>query len=148
VAALIGILATLGLLTAQSLIQRARAGAAATQMAFIRTGLLNLATNCEGLPVAAKAGGDPGLVSRPKGSTCWFGPYLVRWPTTTPFGKGTSFQYQATKGAMAVLTARGLNASDAKALGAAVAPAFGGQAKLTSSKKVFTVSVNVGNFYK
>jgi hypothetical protein len=49
---------------------------------------------------------------------------------------------------MAVLTARGLNASDAKALGAAVAPAFGGQAKLTSSKKVFTVTVNVGNFYK
>ena len=41
VAGLIGILATLGLLTAQSTIQRARAGATATQMAFIRTGLLN-----------------------------------------------------------------------------------------------------------
>jgi hypothetical protein len=41
-----------------------------------------------------------------------------------------------------------LNASDAKAAGAAVAPAFGGQAKLTTSKKVWTVTVNVGNFYK
>ena len=72
----------------------------------------------------------------------------MRWPTTTPFRKGTSFQYQATKGAMAVLTARALTASDAKALGAAVAPAFGGKATLTSSKSVWTVSVDVGNFYK
>jgi hypothetical protein len=47
-----------------------------------------------------------------------------------------------------VLRAVSLTASDATALGAAVAPAFGGQAKLTSSKKVWTVSVNVGNFYK
>jgi prepilin-type N-terminal cleavage/methylation domain-containing protein len=148
VAGLIGILATLGLLTAQGLIQRARASATATQMAFIRTGLLNLATNCEGLPLTGKASGDPGLVSRPKGSTCWFGPYLARWPTTTPFGKGTSFQYQGTKGTMAVLRAVSLNASDAKAVGAAVAPVFGGQAKLTSSKSVWTVTVNVGNFYK
>ena len=148
VAALIGILATLGLITAQSLIQRARAGATATQMAFIRTGLLNLATNCEGLPLTGKSSGDPGLVSRPKGSTCWNGPYLVRWPTTTPFGKGTSFQYQGQKGTVAVLSARSLTASDATALGSHVAPMFGGQAKLTSSKKVWTVTVNVGNFYK
>ena len=49
---------------------------------------------------------------------------------------------------MAVLTAQALTASDAKALGAAEAPAFGGQAKLTSSKSGWTVSVNVGNFYK
>jgi prepilin-type N-terminal cleavage/methylation domain-containing protein len=148
VAALIGILATLGLLTAQAMIQRARAGATATQMAFIRTGLLNLATNCEGLPLTGKSSGDPGLVTRPTGSTCWNGPYLVRWPATTPFGKGTSFQYQGTKGTMAVLKAVSLTASDATALGAAVAPAFGGQAKLTSSKSVWTVTVNVGNFYK
>jgi prepilin-type N-terminal cleavage/methylation domain-containing protein len=148
VAALIGILATLGLLTAQNLIQRARASATAAQMAFIRTGVLNLATNCEGLPLTGKRSGDPGLVSRPKGSTCWFGPYLARWPTTTPFGKGTSFQYKGKKGTMAVLKAVSLSASDAKAAGAAVAPAFGGQAKLTKSKKVWTVTVDVGNFYK
>jgi prepilin-type N-terminal cleavage/methylation domain-containing protein len=148
VAALIGVLATLGLIIAQSLIQRARAGATVTQMAFIRTGLLNLATNCEGLPLTGKSSGDPGLVSRPTGSTCWNGPYLVRWPTTTPFGKGTSFQYQGQKGTVAVLSAQSLTASDATALGAAVAPAFGGQAKLTSSKSVWTVTVNVGNFYK
>lgn len=148
VAGLIGVLATLGLLIAQSTIQRARAGATATQMAFIRTGLLNYATNCEGLPLTGKSSGDPGLVSRPTGSTCWNGPYLVRWPATTPFGKGTSFQYQGVKGTVAVLKAVSLSASDATAVGAAVAPAFGGQAKLTSSKSVWTVTVNVGNFYK
>lgn len=74
VVALIGILATLGLLTTQRLIQRAKASATATQMAFIRTGLLNLTTNCEGLPLTAGGGGDPGLAYRPSGHTCWNGP--------------------------------------------------------------------------
>ncbi len=146
VVSLIGILATLGLLTAQGLVQRAKANATATQMAFIRTGILNFATNCEGLPLST--GADPGLVTKPKGSTCWNGPYLARWPATTPFGKGTSYQYQASKGTMAVIRAQSLTASDASALGAEVAPMFGGQAKLTSSKSVWTVAVNVGNFYK
>ena len=144
---LVGTLATLGLLVAQGLIQRAKANATATQMAFIRTGLLNYATNCEGLPVSTKAG-DPGLVTKPTGSTCWNGPYLVRWPTTTPFGKGTTFQYQGTKGSMATLRAQSLTASDAQSLGAEVAPMFGGKATLTKSKSVWTVTVNVGNFYK
>ncbi len=144
VVSLIGILSTLGFLTAQGLVQRAKANATATQMAFIRTGLLNYATNCEGLPVSTKSG-DPGLVTRPKGSTCWNGPYLVRWPATTPFGKGTSFRYQGTKG---TLRAQSLTAGDAKSLGAEAAPMFGGQAKLTKSKSVWTVTVNVGNFYK
>ena len=130
------------------MIQRARAGATATQMAFIRTGLLNYATNCEGLPVAAKAAGDPGLVSRPKGSTCWNGPYLVRWPTMTPFGKGTSFQYQATKGAMAVLRVPAFSASDAKALGAAVDARVRRSSQADLEQSVWTVTVNVGNFYK
>lgn len=80
VVSLIGILATLGFLTAQGLVQRAKANATATQMAFIRTGILNYATNCEGSPLSS--GGDPGLVSKPKGSTCWNGPYLARSPST------------------------------------------------------------------
>jgi general secretion pathway protein G len=132
VVSLIGILSTLGFLTAQGLVQRTKANATATQMAFIRTGILNYATNCEGLPLSS--GGDPGLVSRLKGSTCWNGPYLVRWPATTPFGKGTSYRYQASKGTMAILRAQSLTAGDARAVGAEVAPMFGGQAKLTSSK--------------
>jgi len=148
VVSLIGILSTLGFLTAQGLVQRAKANATATQMAFIRTGILNYATNCEGLPLSGKGGGDPGLVSRPKGTTCWNGPYLVRWPATTTFGKGTSFQYQGQKGTMAVLRAQSLTAADARAVGAEVAPMFGGKATLTKSKSVWTVTVNVGNFYK
>ena len=146
VVSLVGILATLGFLTAQGLLQRAKANATATQMAFIRTGLLNYATNCEGLPVSTKAG-DPGLVTRPKGSTCWNGPYLARWPTTTSFGKGTSFRYRGTKGSMATLRAQSLTAGDARSLGTEVGPMFG-KATLTSSKKVWTVTVDVGNFYK
>jgi prepilin-type N-terminal cleavage/methylation domain-containing protein len=146
--ALLGILATLGLLTAQQVTQRAKATATATQMAFIRTGLLNLATNCEGLPLSVSGGGDPGLAYKPTGSTCWNGPYLVRWPTKTPFGSSTTYRYQATKGAMATISAQSLASADATALGAVVGPMFSNSAKLTKSSSVWTVTVNVGNFYK
>lgn len=148
VVGLIGVLATLGLLTAQRVIQRAKATATATQMAFIRTGLLNLATNCEGLPLSISGGGDPGLAYKPTGSTCWNGPYLVRWPKSTPFGATTTYQYQAKKGTMATLGAKSLASDDATALGAVVGPMFSSNAKLTSSKSVWSVTVNVGNFYK
>ena len=147
VVALLGVLASSAFLVAQGLIQRGKAGATATQLAFMRTGLLNLATDCEGLPVSAKGKGDPGLAYSPKGSTCWRGPYLARWPTSTPFGSGTTFQYQGKVGTMASLSAQSLTASDAQALASQVAPMFGGQASLGSSKKVWSVSVNVGNFY-
>lgn len=148
VVGLIGILATLGLLTAQRVIQRAKATATATQIAFMRTGLLNLATNCEGLPLSVSGGGDPGLAYKPTGSTCRNGPYLVRWPTTTPFGSGTTYRYQAAKGSMATLSAQSLASADATALGAVVGPMFSSNAKLSSSKSVWSVTVNVGNFYK
>jgi general secretion pathway protein G len=147
VVALIGILATLGLLTTQRLIQRAKAGATTTQMAFIRTGLLNFATNCEGLPLSARGGGDPGLAYRPAGSTCWNGPYIVRWPTTTSFGQTTTFQYVGARGSMAVLRARALSNDDARALAAQAAQVFG-QAQLGGSGNARTVTVNIGNFYQ
>jgi hypothetical protein len=145
---LIGVLTVLAIVATQKLIQRARASATATQMVFLRTGLLNLATSCEGLPLPVQSGGDPGLTYQPAGATCWSGPYLARWPATTSFGQGTSFRYRGEAGAAAELSAESLKAADARSLASEVAPMFAGQAQLTSSHGVWSVSVNVGTFYQ
>jgi hypothetical protein len=141
---LIGVLTVLAILATQKLIQRTRASATATQLMFIRTGLLNLAANCEALPLTAKSGGDPGLTYQPTGATCWNGPYLDRWPTTTSFGRGTAFQYRGEAGTTALLSADALTTSDARALATEVAPIFAGQARLTFSKGTWSVTVNIG----
>lgn len=141
---LMGALVVLTILATQKLIQRARASATAAQMAFIRTGLLNLATTCEALPLTAKSGGDPGLTYQPAGAACWSGPYLNHWPTTTSFGRGTAFQYRAEVSTTASLSAEALKTSDAQALATEVAPIFAGQASLTSSKGTWSVTVNIG----
>lgn len=141
---LMGALVVLAILATQKLIQRARASATATQMVFIRTGLLNLAANCEALPLTAKSGGDPGLTYQPAGATCWSGPYLNHWPATTSFGRGTAFQYRAEASVTAQLSAEALTTSDARALATEVAPIFAGQASLTSTKGTWSVTVNVG----
>jgi len=143
VLALMGTLTVLTILATQKLLQRARASATATQMVFIRTGLLNLATNCETLPLTAKSGGDPGLTYQPTGATCWGGPYLDRWPAATSFGGGTAFQYRGEAGTAALLSAEALTTSDARALAAEVAPSFAGQALLTLGKGTWSVTVNI-----
>jgi type II secretory pathway pseudopilin PulG len=145
---LIGVLTVLAIQTTQKLVQRARASATVTQMVFMRTGLLNLATNCEGLPLTAQSGGDPGLTYPPAGATCWSGPYLARWPATTSFGRGTSFRYRGEAGAAAQLSAESLKAADARALASEVAPMFAGQAQLISNHGVWSVSVNIGTSYQ
>jgi type II secretory pathway pseudopilin PulG len=145
---LIGVLTVLAILTTQKLIQRARASATATQMVFMRTGLLNLATNCEGLPLTAQSGGDPGLTYQPAGATCWSGPYLARWPATTSFGRGTTFQYRGEAGTAAQLSVESLKAADARALATEVAPMFAGQARLISSKGAWSISVDIGTFHQ
>jgi prepilin-type N-terminal cleavage/methylation domain-containing protein len=145
---LIGVLTVLAILTTQKLFQRARASATATQLVFMRTGLLNLATNCEGLPLTASSGGDPGLSYQPAGATCWSGPYLAHWPAATSFGRGTTFQYRGEVGTAAQLSVESLKMGDARALAAEVAPMFGGEAQLVSSKGAWSVSVDVGAFYR
>jgi type II secretory pathway pseudopilin PulG len=141
---LIGVLIVLAILTTQKLVQRARASATATQMVFMRTGLLNLATNCEGLPLTAQSEGDPGLTYQPAGATCWSGPYLAHWPATTSFGRGTSFRYRSEVGAAAQLSAESLKAAEARALASEVAPMFAGQAHLISSHGAWSVAVDIG----
>jgi hypothetical protein len=141
---LIGLLSVLAILTTRTLIQRARAQATATQMVFMRTGLLNLATSCEGLPRAADSGGDPGLVYRPAGAACWTGPYLAHWPTTTSFGGGTSYRYRTEPGAPAQLSAEALGAGDARTLASQVATRFAGQARLISAHGQWAVAVDIG----
>lgn len=143
---LIGCLTVLTILASRTLIQRARASATATQMVFIRDGLLTLATNCEGLPLTAKSGGDPGLAYQPAGASCWSGPYLAQWPATTSFGRGTTFRYRGEAGTAALLSVEALTASDARALATQMAPIFAGQAQVVSSKGVWSVTVNVATF--
>ncbi len=145
---LIGVLTVLAILTTQKLVQRVRASATATQMVFMRTGLLNLAANCEGLPLTAKSGGDPGLTSQPADATCWTGPYLAHWPATTSFGRGTTFQYRGEPGTAAQLSVNSLKAADARALAVEVAPMFAGQAQLISSQGSWSVSVDIGTSYQ
>lgn len=145
---LIGLLTVLAILTTRTLIQRARAQATATQMVFMRTGLLNLATSCDGLPGSAEAGGDPGLAYRPAGASCWTGPYLAHWPVTTSFGRGTSYRYRAEAGVAAQLSAESLKAADARALAAQVAPMFAGQARLVSEQGRWAVAVDIGRYHQ
>ena len=145
---LIGILAVLAILSTQTLVQRARAQATATQLVFMRTGLLSLAASCEKLPLTAEAGGDPGLTYRPDGATCWNGPYLAHWPATTSFGRGTRFRYQGEAGTTARLTAESLKAADARSLATVVTPMFAGQAHLVSTRDTWSVSVDVDPFHQ
>ena len=145
---LLGVLTVLVILTTQRLIQRARASATATQMVFMRTALLNLAANCEGLPPTARSGGDPGLTYQPAGAACWSGPYLAHWPATTPFGRGTTFQYRGEAGVAAQLSVESLKPADARALAAEAAPLFAGHAQLISGKGRWSVGVDIGTFYQ
>jgi hypothetical protein len=145
---LIGVLTVLAILVSHKAIQRARANATATQMLFMRTGLLNLATSCESLPLTVPSGGDPGLAYQPAGAACWSGPYLAHWPATTSFGRGTTFRYHGEAGNAAHLSVESLKASDARALAAEVAPMFAGQAQLISGKGTWSVSVDIGAFYQ
>lgn len=145
---LVGVLTVLAIVTTQKLFQRVRATATATQLVYIRTGLLNFATSCEGLPLTARSGGDPGLTYQPAGTTCWAGPYLAHWPATTSFGRGTTFQYLGEEGSAAQLSVESLRVADARALAAEVAPRFGGQARLVSGKDTWSVSVDIGTLYR
>ena len=145
---LVGILLTLFILATQRFIQRARASATAAQMAFVRDGLLSFAASCEGLPLATESGGDPGLTYRPTNAACWSGPYLARWPTTTSFGKSTTYQYRGAPGAAATLSAQALATNDALSLGTAVAPIFGGYTQLNSTSGLWSVTVTIGEYYR
>jgi type II secretory pathway pseudopilin PulG len=145
---LIGVLLTLAILAAQRFIQHAKASATASQMGFVKDGLLSFAANCEGLPLSAASGGDPGLVYPPANTPCWTGPYLARWPTTTSFGDGTSYRYQGTPGTVAALSAQALTTSDALVLGSEVAPMFGGHVQLDSSSGRWSVTVAIGDYYR
>lgn len=145
---LIGILVVLSILAAQRFIQRARASATATQMAFIRNGLMSFAASCEGFPLSVESGGDPGLAYPPSNTPCWTGPYLARWPSGTSFGNGSAYQYRGVPGTMAVLSAQALGSRDALLLGSEVGPMFGGHAQLDSSNGLWSVTVPIGDYYR
>ena len=145
---LIGLLTVLSILATKRFIQRAKASATAAQMGFVRNGLLSFAANCEGLPLSATSGGDPGLLYAPGNAPCWSGPYLSRWPDTTSFGHGSTYRYQGGPGSTAGLTAQDLTPSDALALSAEVGPMFGGRVGLDSTTRLWSVTVAIGDYYR
>ena len=145
---LVGILLTLVIATTQRFIQRARATATAAQMAFIRDALLAFAASCDGLPLSAESGGDPGLAYPPANTPCWTGPYLAGWPATTSFGGGTTYRYRGVPGSAASLTAQDLTPRDALSLGSEVARSFGGYARLQSGTARWSVTVTIGEYYQ
>ena len=145
---LIGLLIVLSILATKRFIQRAKASATATQMGFVRNGLLSFAANCEGLPSSATSGGDPGLLYAPNSIPCWSGPYLTRWPDATSFGHGSTYRYQGAPGSTAGLTAQDLTPSDALALSAEVGPMFGGEVQLDSTTRLWSVTVAIGDYYR
>lgn len=143
-----GVLIVLSILATGHFVQRAKATATAAQMTFVRNGLLSFAANCEGLPLSATSGGDPGLLYAPNNIPCWSGPYLSRWPDTTSFGHGSTYRYQGAPGSTAGLTAQDLTPSDALALSAQVGPMFGGKVQLHSSTRQWSVTVAIGDYYR
>lgn len=145
---LVGVLVVLSILATKRFIQRAKASATAAQMGFVRNGLLTFAANCEGLPVSATSGGDPGLLYPPNNLPCWSGPYLSRWPEATSFGHGSTYRYQGVPGSPAALTAQDLAPSDALALSSEVGQVFGGQVQLDSSTHLWSVTVAIGDYYR
>lgn len=145
---LVGVLIVLSILATKRFIQRAKASATAAQMGFVRNGLLSFAANCEGLPLSAASGGDPGLLYAPNNIPCWSGPYLSRWPDTTSFGNGSTYHYQGAPGSTAALIAKDLKPSDALALSSEVGPMFGGKVQLDSSTHLWSVTVAVGDYYR
>ena len=145
---LVGVLLVMVIVATQRFIQRARATATAAQMAFVRDGLLSFAASCEGLPLSAESGGDPGLTYRPSNAPCWSGPYLARWPAVTSFGEGTTYRYHGAPGSAAALTAQDLSARDALSLGSEVARIFGGYAQLQSGTGRWSVTVTIGEYYR
>jgi hypothetical protein len=145
---LMGALIVLSILATKRFIQRAKASATAAQMAFVRNGLLSFAANCEGLPVSAASGGDPGLLYAPNNIPCWSGPYLTRWPDATSFGHGSTYRYQGAPGSPAALIAQDLSPSDALALSSEVRRTLGGQVHLDSTTRLWSVTVPIGEYYR
>jgi len=148
VMALLGLLSTMGLIIGSNVAQAAKASSTVTQIAYIQKALANMATHCEGLPVYSSTG-DPGLVKKStRNTTCWQGPYIPRWPTTTSFGVG-SFKYLGAAGSPATVSVQGLTSAQASSVAAEVAAVYGGKATVTSgSGGVLSVAVTMGTYYQ
>jgi prepilin-type N-terminal cleavage/methylation domain-containing protein len=148
VISLIGLLASLALLNVEQVWTRTRASATVTQLAYMRTALLNLAADSDGLPLTASGGGDPGLTYAPSGlGSSWHGPYMSRWPSSTPFNAG-SYRYVGRVGAPAVVQVTGLPDDAAAAVAAQIAAMNGTGASMTAGAGGWTLSLVIGDWYR
>lgn len=144
VAALLGLLATLSVLTLGSVLRRTQAHTAAANMVLIRDGMLRVASDCGGLPVWT-GGGDPGLVTRASwGTACWRGPYLSAWPVT-----GGTYEFSGPgQGVTAVVRVTGLSQDATAAVAADVAGVFGSGAGLSyGTASGWSAEIPVGTEY-
>ena len=147
VISLIGLLASLALLNVEQVWTRTRASATVTQLAYMREALLNLAAGCDGLPSTASGGGDPGLTYAPGGMAgCWHGPYMSRWPDSTPFNVG-EYRYQGRAGAPALVQVTGLPDDAAAAVASQIAAMSGTGASMTAGAGGWTLSLVIGEWY-
>jgi prepilin-type N-terminal cleavage/methylation domain-containing protein len=147
VISLIGLLASLALLNVEQVWTRTRASATVTQLAYMREALLNLAAGCDGLPSTASGGGDPGLTYAPSGmGGCWHGPYMSRWPDSTPFNVG-EYRYEGRAGAPALVQVTGLPDDAAAAVASQIAAMSGTGASMTAGAGGWTLSLVIGEWY-
>lgn len=125
--ALLVVLAVLLTLTVQGFTRSASVDDTIGQMLAIRDAVHRLGVDCGGLPVWTHVTGDPGLAERPAwATTCWRGPYLSSWPTTTPLGG--SYQYEAAANAAASVVVHSLPLSHAQSLAQEISRMPGGRA--------------------
>lgn len=148
VISLIGLLASLAVLNVEQVWTRTRASATVTQLAYMRDALLNFAAGCDGLPLTASGGGDPGLTYAPAGvGGCWHGPYMSSWPSSTPFSSG-AYRYEGRAGSPAVVQVTGLSDDAAAAVAGQLAAMTGSGASMTAGAGGWTLSLVIGDWYR
>jgi type II secretion system protein G len=152
VIALLGILTSLATLTLQSLRNRAQVNATVADMAAVRSALMRLRADCDGLPTWS-ATTDPGLATRPAWATggCWRGPYMRAWPTTTPL-RGSYVYFGPPKTGRAqnvTLSATALSQGSSTELSRAIETYFGraalGRVTFASRTRTYSVELILGN---
>jgi prepilin-type N-terminal cleavage/methylation domain-containing protein len=151
VVALIGILASISMVNLRGALLGAKAQATASDLRILQNAVRAVSGDCSTLPVWA-AESDPGFTFQPSwaAGSCWKGPYLNTWMTSTPLG-GT-FAYVGETASPPILRVAGINAGAAQVLASKVQAQFGPSALRSVSKsgEAWTVdlviweAVNVG----
>jgi hypothetical protein len=119
--AVVTVLVFLGLREYHHAVLRARAATAAADLSVMRDGLLRYYSDCHDFPVWDGRPGDPGLLRAPAAvAGAWGGPYLRRWPESTPLGGRYSYHRHLGLAQDAVLEVEGVGRAEALELARAL----------------------------